>query len=163
MFFPIHSTRRRQCTPTSQSNQAQQLAKLNLSSISTKTIISFLIEIFLRLDALSNPLYAANAVHADFTIETSPATRKTQSFLDFDENCYFVPDGYISAFKRSFHSILHAKSSSCLSFGSCRACCDGEIGVHCVRRVEWIGKSVKTPQYLNAERNYSFRRNRGKI
>jgi hypothetical protein len=31
-------------------------------------------------------------MHADFIVETSPATRKIQSFLDFDENCYFVPD-----------------------------------------------------------------------
>jgi hypothetical protein len=69
-----------------------QLAKLNLSSISTKSVISFLIEIFRCINALSTPLYAANAVHADFIIETSPATRKTQSFVDFDENCYFVLD-----------------------------------------------------------------------
>jgi hypothetical protein len=52
-----------------------QLAKLNLSSISTKSVISFLIEIFRCINALSTPLYAANAVHADFIIETSPATR----------------------------------------------------------------------------------------
>jgi hypothetical protein len=83
---------RTQGTPISASRQAQQLAKLNLSSISTKTVISLLIEIFLRLYALSTPLHAANAMHADFSVETSTATRKTQSFLDFDENCYFVPD-----------------------------------------------------------------------
>jgi hypothetical protein len=78
--------------PISPSKQALQLAKLNLSAISTKTVISFLIEIFLCLDALSTPIYAANAVLADFSVETSPATRKTQSLLDFDENCYFVLD-----------------------------------------------------------------------
>jgi hypothetical protein len=72
--------------------QAQQLAKRNLSLISTKTVISFLIKIFRRLDALSTPFYAPNAVQADFIVETSPATRKTQSFLDFDENRYFFPD-----------------------------------------------------------------------
>jgi hypothetical protein len=84
--------RRTQCTPISASKQALRLAKLNLSSISRKTIISFLIEIFRRLNALSPPFYAANAVHADFIVETSPATRKTQFSLDLDENCYFVPD-----------------------------------------------------------------------
>jgi hypothetical protein len=78
--------------PNSASKQAMQLAKLYLSSISPKTVISFLIEIFRCLDALSNPFYAAKARHADFTIETSPATRKTQSFLDFDEYFYSVPD-----------------------------------------------------------------------
>jgi hypothetical protein len=29
-----------------------------------------------------------------------------------------------------------------LSFARCRACIDAEIGVHCVRRIEWSGKSV---------------------
>jgi hypothetical protein len=72
--------------------QALQLAKRNPSSISTKTVISFLIEIFRRLDALSTPFYSPNTVQAYFIVETSPATRKTQSFFDFDENCYFVPD-----------------------------------------------------------------------
>jgi hypothetical protein len=72
--------------------QALQLAKRNISPISTKTVISFLIEMFRRLDALSTPFYAPNAVQADFIVETSPATRKTQSFADFDENRYFFAD-----------------------------------------------------------------------
>jgi hypothetical protein len=72
--------------------QAQQLAKHNFSPISTKTVISFLIEMFRLLNAQSTPLYAPNAVQADFSVDTSPATRKTQSFLDFVENCYFFPD-----------------------------------------------------------------------
>jgi hypothetical protein len=69
--------------PTSSSKQAMQLAKLYLSSLSTKTVISFLIEIFRCFNALSTLLYVANAVHADFIVETSPASRKIQSFLDF--------------------------------------------------------------------------------
>jgi hypothetical protein len=84
--------RRTQCTPTSAPKQSQQLAKLNLSSNWKKIVISFLIEIFRRLNALSTTIYAANAMHADFIIETSPATRQTQSFVDYNENCYFVPD-----------------------------------------------------------------------
>jgi hypothetical protein len=60
--------------------------------ISAKTVISYLIEIFLCFDALSTPFYTPKAVHSEFIIETSPATRKTQSFLDADEYCYFVPD-----------------------------------------------------------------------
>jgi hypothetical protein len=72
--------------------QAQQLAKRNLSLISTKTVISVLIEVFWCFFALSTPFYAPNAMQADFIVETSPATRKTQSFADFDENCYFFPD-----------------------------------------------------------------------
>jgi hypothetical protein len=92
MLFPLHFMRRTQCTPISASKQALRLAKLNISSLSTKTVISYLIEIFRRLDALSNPFYAANAMQADFSVETSPATGKTQFSLDQDENCYFVPD-----------------------------------------------------------------------
>jgi hypothetical protein len=42
--------------------------------------------IFRSLKAVSTPFQAAKAVHADFSVETSPATRKTQSFLDFEEN-----------------------------------------------------------------------------
>jgi hypothetical protein len=57
-----------------------------------KSVISFPIEMFRRLDALSTPFCAPNAMHADFIDETSATTRKTQSFLDFEENCYFVPD-----------------------------------------------------------------------
>jgi hypothetical protein len=89
--------------------QAQQLAKRNLSPISTKTVISFLIEMFRRLNAQSTPFYAPNAVQADFILETIPATRKTQSFLEFIQNCYFVPALDISAFKRTIHSILRVE------------------------------------------------------
>jgi hypothetical protein len=78
--------------PFSASKQALRLAKLNLSSISTKTVISFLIEVFRCFEALSTPFYTPKAVHAGFSVETSHATRKTLSFVDFAENCYFVPD-----------------------------------------------------------------------
>jgi hypothetical protein len=84
--------RRTQCTPISSSKQALPIAKLNLSSLSTKTVISFLIEIFRCFDALSTPFYTPKAFHAEFTVETRAATRKTQSFQDFNENSYFVPD-----------------------------------------------------------------------
>jgi hypothetical protein len=84
--------RRTQCTPISPSKQALQLAKLNHSLLSTTTVILFLIDIFRRLNGLSTLFYAANAVHADFIVETSLAARKTQSFVDFGEKCYFVPD-----------------------------------------------------------------------
>jgi hypothetical protein len=77
-------------TPVSPSKQAQQLAKLNHSAISTKTAISFLIEIFWSLNALSTTFHAANAVHADFGVEKIIATHKTQCFFAFDENFYFV-------------------------------------------------------------------------
>jgi hypothetical protein len=68
------------------SKQALEIAKRNLSSISMKTDISFLIQIFRRLKALFAPFYEANVLHADFSVETSPGNRRTQSFGDFDEN-----------------------------------------------------------------------------
>jgi hypothetical protein len=81
--------RRTQCIPISASKQAQQLAKLNPSSISTKPVISFLIEIFRCFDALFTSFYTPTAVHAEFIIETSRATRKTQSFVNLEENLLF--------------------------------------------------------------------------
>jgi hypothetical protein len=81
-----------------------------------KTVISFLIEIFRRSKALFAPFYEANGLHADFSVETSPGNRKTQSFVDFDENCYFAPDRDIWSFKSSFApfyeaNVLHADFS----------------------------------------------------
>jgi hypothetical protein len=40
-----------------------------------------------------------------------------------------------------------------LRFAICRDCFDTEIGVGYVRRVEWIGKTVKTPRYRNQDRS----------
>jgi hypothetical protein len=74
------------------SKQALEIAKRNLSSISMKTVISLLIEIFPSLNALFTPFYTTNVLKADFSVETSPGNRKMQSFVDFDENCYFAPD-----------------------------------------------------------------------
>jgi hypothetical protein len=81
-----------QCRQISLLKHAQQIAKRNLSPITSKTFISLVIEIFRCFLALSTPFYAPNAVQADFIVETSPATRKTQCFADFDENRYFYPD-----------------------------------------------------------------------
>jgi hypothetical protein len=41
----------------------------------------------------------------------------------------------------------------CLRFAIYRDCFDTEIGVRYVRRVEWIGKTVKTPRYRNEDRS----------
>jgi hypothetical protein len=53
-----------------------------------------------------------NVAHHNFSAETIPANRKTQSFKFRGKLCYFVPDWCISAFKRSFHYILHAERSA---------------------------------------------------
>jgi hypothetical protein len=69
-------------------------------------------EIFRRFYAHSTPFYTPNVAHANFTVVTVPVNPKTQSFKFRRKLCHFVPHWDISAFKRSFHSILHAKRSA---------------------------------------------------
>jgi hypothetical protein len=146
----------------SASKQSLQIAKCNLSNFDENSVISFRIEILRHLNVLSTPFYTPNLVHFDFSIETSAANRKTQSFkfrrnsvilnrieilrhikapstpfytpnvvhVDFSVEkipadrkwqsfkfrrklCYFVRDSETTAFKRSFHFILHAECSAC--------------------------------------------------
>jgi hypothetical protein len=68
------------------SEQALQLANRNHLSLLTKTVISFLIEIFRRLNAHFTPFYTQNVVHTALCVGTGHAARKTQSFVAFDEN-----------------------------------------------------------------------------
>jgi hypothetical protein len=56
-------------------------------------------------------------------------------------------NGVERLFKRRNISIKYEKtvfveSEEKLGFASRRACFDAEIGVHCVRRVEWSGKDA---------------------
>jgi hypothetical protein len=87
--------------------------KTQSSNFDENSVISFRIEILRRLNALSTPSYTPNVVHVDFSIETSATNRKTQSFKFRRKLCYFESDWYISAFKRSFHSFLHAERIAC--------------------------------------------------
>jgi hypothetical protein len=96
----------------SASKQFLQNAKRNLSNFEENSVISIRIEILRRLNAHSTPFYTPNVVHVDFSVETIPANRKTQSFKLLQNLCYFVPDCDISAFKCSFRSILHAERSA---------------------------------------------------
>ena len=48
--------------------------------------ISFPFVIFRRLNATFTPFYMQNVVHMISIVETSPETRKSQSFVDFDED-----------------------------------------------------------------------------
>jgi hypothetical protein len=50
------------------------------------SVISFLIEIFRRLNAHFTPFYTENVVHTALCVGTGPAASKTQSFVDFDAN-----------------------------------------------------------------------------
>jgi hypothetical protein len=49
------------------------------------SVISFLIEIFRHLKAHFTLPYTKNVVHTAFCVETGPAARKKQSFVDIDE------------------------------------------------------------------------------
>jgi hypothetical protein len=98
--------------PISGSKQSLKIAKCKLSNFDEISVISFLIEISRRLNSVSTPFYTPKVAHANFGVETIPANRKTETFKFLRNLCYFVPDWDISAFKRSFHSILHAEGSA---------------------------------------------------
>jgi hypothetical protein len=98
--------------PISASKESLQIAKRNLWNFDENSVISFLIEIFRRLNALSTPFYTPNVAHANFRVETVPGNPKTQSFRFRRKLCYFPPDWDISAFMRYFFSILHAERSA---------------------------------------------------
>jgi hypothetical protein len=89
-----------------------EIAKRNLSYFDENSVISFLVEIFQRLNAHSTPFYTPNVERSNFSVEIIPEYRKTQSFRFRRNLWYFVPDWDISAFKRSFNSILHAERSA---------------------------------------------------
>jgi hypothetical protein len=135
-LFSLHSTRRTQCTPISASKQALRLAKLNLSSLSTKTVISFLTEVFRRLDAIPTPFYAPNKVHAEDCVVISPATRKTQSFFVFDENS-------VNSFLTEIFWRLNALSTPFYA----------AIAVHSDFSVETSPATRKTQSFLDFEEN----------
>jgi hypothetical protein len=93
--------------------QSLQIAKRSLSNFYENSVVSFLIEILRHSNALSTPFYTPNAVHVDFSIETIPANRKTQSIKFLRNLCHFVPDWDTTAYKRSFHSIQLAERIAC--------------------------------------------------
>jgi hypothetical protein len=71
--------------------QSLQIAKRSLSNFYEISVISFCTEIIRRSYALSTLLYTPNAVPVDFSVETIPANRKTQSFKFLRNLCHFVP------------------------------------------------------------------------
>jgi hypothetical protein len=82
--------------------------------ISTKSLsFSFRNEILRRSYALSTPLYTPNVAHVDFSVETIPANRKMQSFKFLRNLCHLVSDWGPTAFKHSFHSIIHDECRAC--------------------------------------------------
>jgi hypothetical protein len=82
----LHFTHRTYCTPLYAWEQTLQLAKRNHLAILTKTAISLLNEIFRRFNAHFTPFSTQNVVHTALCLGTGPAARKSQSFVDFDQN-----------------------------------------------------------------------------
>ena len=77
------------------------------------SVICLPFQIFRRSNAPSTALCVRNVVRAYSSDETSPDTRKSQSFADLDEKKrYFSPVWDISTFKRSFHCIMRAERSA---------------------------------------------------
>ena len=74
-------------------------------------VISVLLEIFLRLNAISFAFYTQNAMHAVFSLEACPTVCKIRPFTRFwwQTVRYIGPAGDISTFNRYFHRILHAE------------------------------------------------------
>jgi hypothetical protein len=110
---PLHSTRQTYCMSISVAKQSLQIANGNLSNLDENSVISIRIEILRHSKALSTRFYTPNVLHVHFSVETSAANRKMQSFKFRRNHCHLVPDWDITAFKRSFHSILHAECSAC--------------------------------------------------
>ena len=74
-------------------------------------VISVLLEIFRRLNAISFAFYTPNTMHAGFSLETCPTVRKIRPFTRFwwQTVRYIGPAGDTSTLKRYFHRILHAE------------------------------------------------------
>jgi uncharacterized pyridoxamine 5'-phosphate oxidase family protein len=118
------------CTTRYASAQGLRLANRNPLSFLTKNVISLLIQIFRRLNVHFIPFYTQNVVHNALCVGTSSAARKLQSFVVFDEKCYFVTDCDISTFKRSFYSILYAERRA-LRFMYRNKPCSSQIAIFC--------------------------------
>ena len=81
----MHFTRWMVYTPFSASRQAQLCAKCDhvLDFDDKLCVIFVLLEIFRRLNAISIALETPNAMHAVFSVETSPTVRKMRPFTRF--------------------------------------------------------------------------------
>ena len=75
------------------------------------SVISLLLEILHRLNAISIAFYTPNTMHAVYRVETCPNVRKMRPFTRFwrQTERYFAIVGDISTFERYFHRILQAE------------------------------------------------------
>jgi hypothetical protein len=71
-LIPLHSTLRTLRTQKSEPKHSLEIPKRNLSDFDENSVISFQMEIFRRLYALTTPFYTPNVAHANFRAETVP-------------------------------------------------------------------------------------------
>ena len=79
------------------------------------SVVSLLLDIFRRLNSIFIAFYTLNAMHAVFSVESSPTVRKLRQFTRFcrqTEPCLAIV-GDISTFTCYFHSILHSECYAC--------------------------------------------------
>jgi hypothetical protein len=77
------------------------------------TVISFPLETFRRLNAHFTAFYAQNIVNAVVSVDTSPPTRKTRSFVDLTKNVRnFLPVRDIPTYKRPTYCIRPAEHTA---------------------------------------------------
>jgi hypothetical protein len=129
----LHFTRGIKRTPLLASKQEERRVKRRHTSI--WIVISFLMGIFRRLNAVSTAFHTPNPTHATFSFETSPAARKTPPCVDNER--IFFPDGDISSFKRRFVA-FHTRNTTHASFS-----------------FETSPAARKTPPYVDFDRNIS--------
>jgi hypothetical protein len=80
-----------------------KIAKRNLSDFDENSVISFLIEIFRCLNALSTPFYTPNVAQTNFSVEIIPEIAK-RYLCDFYEN-------YVISFLKEIFRRLNALST----------------------------------------------------
>jgi hypothetical protein len=99
------------------------------------TVISFLIEIFRCLNAANTAFYAQNIAHVVLSVDTSPTTRKTRSFVDFDQKTTVI-SFLIQIFRRLSDKISAFYAQNI---------------VHAVLSVETSPKNRKTRSFVDFE------------
>ena len=84
-LFPSHFTFRKLCMPVASSKEADLCEKCdNLLYFDDKlSVLTLLLEIFRRLNAISIAFYTPNATHAAFSVESIPTVRKMRPFTPF--------------------------------------------------------------------------------
>ena len=106
-------------------------------------VVSVLLEIFVYLNAISIAFYTPSAMHAVFSVESSPTPRKMRPFTRFwrQTERYFAIVGDISTIKRYFHCISHAECYACRFYRRIKPNCAQNATIYTIlkKTVRYIG------------------------